>query len=255
RAAAGAAAAGPDDAGDVDELLLTLLDDGLLHSDLMPPIVGAAPAAHLQARLEALGELDAARALERAATTLAAGDLTGGADGLALLPGGSADEDIHAVLVHRPRKPPTLEQAAIERAARLAPLLVRLQDALAPPAAERFAQPALADALDATTEIYGGGAFDVAALATGDYGVELHGDDDGARRAPDAAVLTLLLDAIAEAGRKGGVEAALDAAALERSLRDVPGPSLPCSAELFVAPVPRRPGRPPGTGWLLGLHA
>ena len=48
---------------DVDELLLTLLDDGLLQSDLAPPIVGAAPGEHLRARLDALGEGDAARAL------------------------------------------------------------------------------------------------------------------------------------------------------------------------------------------------
>ena len=64
-----AAAAGADEADDeaaadddVDELLLTLLDDGLLQSDLSPPIVGAAPGAHLRARLDALGEGDAARA-------------------------------------------------------------------------------------------------------------------------------------------------------------------------------------------------
>ena len=66
----------------------------------------------------------------------------------------------------------------MERAARLAPLLVRLQEALAAPAAERFAQPALADGLDAVTELYGAGAFDVAALATGDYGVDVRDDDD-----------------------------------------------------------------------------
>ena len=117
------------------------------------------------ARLDALGEADAARALEHALDALAAGDLARGAAGLASLPGGGDDAGVHAVLVHRPRQPPTLERAAVERAARLAPLLVRLQDALAPPAGERFAQPALADALDAATELFGGGAFDVAALA------------------------------------------------------------------------------------------
>ena len=170
------------DADDVDELLLTLLDDGLLQSDLSPPIVGAAPGEHLRARLEALGEPDAARAVDQANAALAAGDLARGAALLAGLPGGDTDGGVHAVLVHRPRSAPTLERAAVERAAALAPLLVRLQDALAPPAAERFAQPALADALDAVTELQGGGAFDIAALATGDYGVELHddGDDDAA---------------------------------------------------------------------------
>ena len=74
-------------------------------------------------------------------------------------------------------------------------------------------------------------------------------------RPPDTKVLTVLLDAIAAAARHRRDEATLDAQALEAALRDVPGPRLPCSAELFVAPVPRRPRKPPGTGWLLGLHA
>jgi len=251
-----AAAIEGDDAGDADELLLTLLDDGLLHSDLSPPIIGLPPGEHLRARLEALGESDAARAVEQANIALGSGDLARGAAALASLPGADDDSGVHAVLVHRPRTPPTLERAAVERAARLLPLLVRLQDALAPPATERFAQPALADTLDAATELYGGGAFDVAALATGEYGVELHGDDDDAlRRPPDTTVLTLLLDTIAEAGRQRRREAAIDGEALALALRDVPGPRLPCSAELFLAPAPRRPRQPPGTGWLLGLHA
>jgi thiopeptide-type bacteriocin biosynthesis protein len=246
----------PDDPDEADELLLTLLDDGLLQSDLTPPIVGLPPGEHLRARLEALGESDATEALARANQALASGRLEPGAEALALLPGGAADDDgVHAVLVHRPRKPPALERAAVERAARLAPLLVRLQDALAPPAAERLAQPALADALDAVTEIHGGGALDIAALAAGDYGVDLRDDGEDARRAPDTTVLTLLLDAIADAARRRSTEATLDARALERALRDVTGPRLPCSAELFLAPASRRPGRPPGTGWLLGLHA
>ena len=141
----------------------------------------------------------------------------------------------------------------------LAPLLVRLQDALAPPAAERFAQPALADALDAATELYGGGAFDVAALGAGDYGVELHGGRRrDARRAParrdgaDAACSTRSPRPRAAAPRRGDARRARRS---RQALRDVPGPRLPCSAELFLAPVPRRPRKPPGTGWLLGLHA
>ena len=258
RAAARTTAGQHDDDGDddADELLLTLLDDGLLQSDLAPPIIGAAPGEHLRARLDALGEQDAARALLQANAALRDGQLARGAAALASLPGGGEGSGVHAVLVHRPRKPPTLERAAVERAARLVPLLVRLQDALAPPAAERFAQPALAEALDAVTELQGGGAFDVAALATGDYGVELHGgDDDMIRRPPDATLLTLLLDTIAEASRQRRTEATLDTDALEQALRDVAGPRLPCSAELFLAPVPRRPRQPPGTGWLLGLHA
>jgi len=250
------AAVADGDVADADELLLNLLDDGLLHSNLAPPIVGDPPGEHLRARLLALGEEDAARTLERANTALAAGALATGAAALDSLPGGGTDNGVHGVLVHRPRKTPTLERAAVERAARLVPLLVRLQDALAPPAAERFAQPALADGLDAATELHGGGAFDVATLATGEYGVELHdGDEELARRAPDASVLSLLMDAIAEAGRARREEATLDGEALEQALREVPGPPLPCSAELFLAPTRRRPRQPPGTGWLLGVHA
>jgi len=250
------AAADTADAGDADELLLTLLDDGLLESDVTPPIIGPPPGEHLQARLEALGEADAARALARANAALAEGALARGAASLSELPGGGAAAPVHAVLVHRPRKPPTLERAAVERAARLIPLLVRLQDALASPAGERFAQPALADALDAATELHGGGAFDVAALATGDYGVELHEDGDAeVHRPPDTTVLTSLLDAIAEAVRQGRPEAPLATQAIMEAVRDVPGPRLPCSAELFLSPVARRAGQPPGTGWLLGLHA
>jgi thiopeptide-type bacteriocin biosynthesis protein len=258
RAAVVGATGDDDAAGEADELLVTLVDDGLLHCDLAPPIVGPPAGAHLRGRLAALGEEDAARALAQANEALAAGDLDAGTDALASLPGGSDDDGVHAVLVHRPRVPPTLERAAVERAARLAPLLVRLQDALAPPAAERFAQPALADALDAITELYGGGALDVAALAAGDYGVELHGDDgddDTHGRGPDTTVLTLLLDTIATAARQGRAEAAIDVAPLTAALRDVQGPRLPCSAELFLAPMPPQRRRPPGTGWLLGLHA
>ena len=121
-----------------------------------------------------------------------------------------------------------------------------------------MAQPALADALDAVTELYGGGAFDVAALAAGDYGVELHGDGDDdeiAGRGPEMPVLTLLLDTIVAAAREGRVEATVDVAALTEALREVTGPRLPCSAELFLAPMARRARQPPGAGWLIGLHA
>ena len=172
-----AAAAGDDDADaadDADELLLTLLDDGLLQSDLSPPIIGAAPGEHLRARLEALGEGDAARALGQANAALADGDLARGAALLAKLPGGDAAAAVHAVLVHRPRSAPTLERAAVERAAR-----ARAAAGPAAGGARRRRPPSASrsrrwpTALDAVTELHGGGAFDVAALATGDYGVEL----------------------------------------------------------------------------------
>ena len=98
---------------------------------------------------------------------------------------------------------PRLERAAVDRAARLVPLLIRLQEALAPPAGERFGERSWSDALDASTEIFGAGRFDLAALAAGDYGVEVDGDDDSSATgaAPPPALLSLLVDAIAEAAR------------------------------------------------------
>ena len=159
--------------------MLTLVDDGLLHSDLTPPIVGAARRAASCARGWTRSERPTRRARSNTRSTRSRRATSRAARrALASLPGSGDDAGVHAVLVHRPRQPPTLERAAVERAARLAPLLVRLQDALAPPAGERFAQPALADALDAATELFGGGAFDVAALGAGDYGVELHAGDE-----------------------------------------------------------------------------
>ena len=253
-----ALARGDDDA-DADELLLVLIDDGLLQTDLAPPLVGAAPGERLRDRLAAIGWTDGARLLETALAALTEGDLGRGRAALAALPGQS-ERDIHAVLVHRPRRAPRLERAAVERAARLVPLLVRLQEALTPPAAERFASRAIADALDASTEIFGAGAFDLAALATGDYGVDLAAgeqqvEDPAAPANPSPTLLALLVDAIANAAGGRQMEAVLDPGALSAALADHALPPLPATAELFVAPTRRRPGGQPGAGWLLGLHA
>ena len=73
------------------------------------------------------------------------------------------------------------------RAAALAPLLFRLQEALTPPAAERTPAAALADALDATTEVFGAGAIDLEAFGVGDYGVTA-ADDPGDESAGGGAV-------------------------------------------------------------------
>ncbi len=214
------AAAGGD--GDADELLLLLLDDGLLQSDLAPPLVGPPPADHLRSALAALGH-----------------------DGPPL-------DDDQATLVFAGQA--TLARAAVTRAARLVPLLVRLQEALAPPASERLAQPALADALDAVTDGFGAGAFAAGALAAEGYGVT-PADDDEPRPAPPLSppLLALFVDAIAAAAAARRNEAALDPTALADALGD--DAPLPRTAELFLVPVPARRGAPPGTGWLLGLHA
>jgi thiopeptide-type bacteriocin biosynthesis protein len=221
-----------------DDLLLSLVDAGLLQSDLAPPLVGPPPERFLAARLEALGRPDLARGLS------------------ARLGDGAA------MLVHHPTRPPVLARAAVERAARLVPLLVGLHEALAPPAAERLAQPALADALDALTEGLGAGAFALDALAVGDYGVEPVPDDvavndDGSSpgMAAQGSVLALLVDAVAGAAARRQPEAPLDPVALATALTTNRPAALPPTTELFLTPCQGRLGARPGTGWLVGLHA
>ena len=243
------------DEGDVDDLLLACVDDGLLQTELAPPLIGPPPALHLRDRLTAIGRTEEARALEAASAPLAEGDLPRGRAAFSALPG-QASRDVHAVLVHRPRRPPRLERAAVARAARLVPLLVRLQEALAPPAAERFTSSTLAGALDAATEIFGAGAFELGTLAAGDYGVELERDDDPpAPAAPPPPLIALLVDAVATAVAGKQAQATLDLEALEAALADLAETPLPPTVELFLAPIPRPRNAPAGTGWLLGLHA
>jgi lantibiotic biosynthesis protein len=247
-----------DETEDLDELLLALVDDGLLQTDLSPPLIGPPPAQYLRDRLLALGRQGDARLIAEAQSAFEAGDLALGRSSWEALPGRAA-RDLHAVLTLSPDRTPRLERAAVTRAARLVPLLIRLQEAMAPPAAERFADRAWSDALDASTEIFGGGRFDLAALAAGDYGVDVDGDDGGGEAAfsaaPPAALLTVLVDAIAEAARRKRPHATLDVAALEAALAGLEGTPLPATAELFLMPTRRPPGARPGTGWLLGLHA
>ncbi len=252
RARAAGGEADPTDDGDgadIDELLLVLIDDGLLQTDLAPPLVGAAPGQRLRDRLAAIGRTDEALALETACRALGAGDLGPGRAALAALPG-QRDHDVHGILVHRPRRTPRLERSAVDRAARLVPLLVRLQGALAPPVAERLDSPGLADALDSATEIFGAGAFDLAALAAGEYGVDPTGDggDPATAASPPPALLALLTEAITEAAREKRIEAELDLEALEAAVADHGATPLPTTAELFVVPMPRRPGGRLGAG-------
>ena len=246
------------EAEDLDELLLALVDDGLLQTDLSPPLIGPAPAHHLRDRLVALGRDADARLIDDAQLAFEAGDVRRGRILWEALPG-RAERDLHAVLTLRPPRTPRLERAAVARAARLVPLLCRLQEAMAPPAGERFAARAWSDALDASTEIFGGGRFDLAALAAGDYGVDVDGDDHdeapASGAAPPPALLTLLIDACTEAARRKRPDATLDLTALEAALAGLEGTPLPPTAELFLMPTRRAPGAGSGTGWLLGLHA
>jgi len=241
--------------GDLDELLLLLVDEGLLQADVTPPLVGRDASTWMHRRLARLGRAELARSLEAARRALARGDLSRGAEALDSLPGAAAAQ-VHGVLVHGPRRAPTLSRAAVERAAALAPLLFRLQEALAPPASERLAQPALEEEIEAATERGGAGALDLGALAAGEYGVSpASGADDEPREARPAppALFGALVDAITAAARAGRAEATLDPEALAHALGEV-GPAPPPTCELFLAPC-RRARAPEGEGWLLGLHA
>ncbi len=261
-----------DDGGaDADELLLLLLDDELLCCDLTPPLVGPPAARWMSDRLAALRPPPPEAAiLARAGAALDAGDLDAGRAALRELPGeanldsesdGSADgdrsqgsggaSDLVATLVHQPEQALTLERATVERAARLAPLLFRLQDALAPPAAERDGDPHALEALADAAELFGEGTLDAGAWALGDYGVDPSaGEDDGPpggrSAAPPPALVRLLVDEIAAARAAQRAEIALDAAALDRLL---PAAAPPATCELFLTPAP------PRTAWLLGVHA
>ncbi len=260
-----------DDGADADELLLLLLDDDLLCCDLTPPLVGPPAARWMADRLAALRPPPPAAAiLARAIAALDAGELDAGRAALRELPDGAPDAspphnsqaddgdgdtaDVVATLVHQPRQALSLDRATVERAARLAPLLFRLQDALAPPAAERDGDPHALDALADAAELFGAGALDAAAWALGDYGVDpgasvedsVAGTPPDGRAAPPSALVRLLIDEIAAARAARRAEIALDAAALDRLL---PPAAAPATCELFLTPAPAR------AGWLLGLHA
>jgi len=190
-------------AGVDDEFLTLLVDDGLLVHDGAPPLVGPPPLEWMRARH---GEL-------------------------------AHEEPKHAVLVHEGEV--TLSRAIVERAAALAPLLFRLQEALAPPIAERALEPD--DALVATEEIFGAGAYDLGALALGRFGTPLDADAEPPARAQHPAVLRAIVEAIATRAEV----ATLDRAALETIAPEV---ALPATFELMLAPTR-------GEDWLIGLHA
>lgn len=198
-----------DAAGVDDDFLALLLDDGLLVHDGAPPLVGPPPLQWMIARH---------------------GD-----------PALADEEPKHAVLVHEGEV--TLSRARVERAAALAPLLFRLQEALLPPISERIAGAALV----AAEEIFGAGAYDLDALALGRYGTPLDADEDedDAPPAPHAGVVRAIVGAIVEAVAARAEAATLDRAALEAIAPDV---TLPATFELMLAPTRDE-------DWQIGLHA
>jgi len=268
-----AAAADDEQAADLsdelDEWLLTLLDAGLLHADVVPPLVGPEPGPWLQARLASLpaarsvaanltAALNAAAQGDVAAAEVALARLPGSAaTGARTPPGASSHRAVRGDLLFHRGASVTLSRAALERAAALAPLLFAIQEALAPPGAERTPGPALAGALEAATETFGAGALDLGALALGDYGAAPGGSDSEEEAAaspgtPAQALLRVLTEGIVEAARERRGELAL----ASDELLDLVGETIPPpTAELFVTPTRARPGHPPGQGWLLGLHA
>jgi len=261
-----ATAVAADPGEDLDEWLLTLIDDGLLHTDVVPPLVGPEPGAWMAARLARIPEARAlAEDFARFRTIARGGDVAGATAALtALLPKQrergretSTPTPLRGTLVFTQGAAISLSQAAVERATALAPLLFRLQEAMVPPSSERTPGVTLGEALESATEIFGAGALDLGALALGGYGSSPGDDDaDGAAPppgpAPSPALLTFLMDAVAQAARENQPEVRLRAQDLEPLLDDT---ALPPTAELFVTPGRARPGAAAGQGWLLGLHA
>ncbi|HEX7599820.1 MAG TPA: thiopeptide-type bacteriocin biosynthesis protein, partial [Polyangia bacterium] len=243
------------DADAADELVLVLIDRGVLSFDLAPPLVGPPPATWLHHRLaEMPAELDAwLDPIRQGLSPLTPTDLAGSRATWAGLPGASLSAtDLTGTLRHRPHGEPLLSRRAVERAADCAPLLFRLQEALAPPVAERACDSGLAEQLEAIVEVFGAGALDLAALATGGYGSALAEVEATVGGSAEPEVLAYLAQAMVEAAAAGEREIRLDSLALDQLL---PEAGIPPSFELFLSPA-REPARAaPGTDWLLGLHA
>ena len=247
---------------ELDDWLLTLVDDGALLVDTVPPLLGPPADVWMAERLARLPAAeDVANALNVAREALRAGALATAVDVLGRLPHSPGDGETAPVqgtlLFPGATAQVTLSRAAIARAAALAPLLFRLQEALVPPAAERTPGRALAETLDAATEIFGAGALELPALARGDYGADPAGDpdDDDAPdvdRSAGAAVVAFLTNRIMAAARGGDAEVALRADELAALLPDTQPPA---TCELFLTPSRQQPKATPGAGWLLGLHA
>ncbi|HEX2659267.1 MAG TPA: thiopeptide-type bacteriocin biosynthesis protein, partial [Polyangia bacterium] len=254
-----------DSTDDLDDWLLTLIDDGLLHADVVPPLIGRDPCAWMEDRLVEIPEAHAlAEDFIQFRATAARGDAAGAAAALVAMSGGESERvraprtgtPLRGTLVFSPSSEIRVSKAAVERATALAPLLFRLQEALVPPSAERTPGPGLSQALEAATEIFGAGALDVGALALGGYGA-CPGDDDDTlpvspTTPPPPPLLTFLLDAVMQAVGAGQTEVHLRSHDLDPLLAPT---ALPPTAELFLTPTRTQPGGRSGDGWLLGLHA
>ena len=248
------------DAEDLDNFLLELVDRGLLTHDLLPPLVGEPPSQWMQRRLRTLSvpvALEVAAALEHAESLATAGDVSAARRLLGELPGvapAASAPDLHGMLTLQSEGGvAVLDERAVERAAALAPLLFRLQQAIAGPVAERQLDQPLLARLQGIAEVFGAGAYQPAALATGGHGVALtDGHEPEVRPAAwPAPLLAYLTEALMSAARSGAGEILLDGAKLESVLPWAPPPS---TFELCLTPA-RSLGEPaPGTGWMVALH-
>jgi thiopeptide-type bacteriocin biosynthesis protein len=243
----------PGDPDELDDYLLLLVDDGLLVHDLVPPLVGPPPLDWMRERLGGrVPALEEAAAILRHPTRSLPSKLA------ALRDSEFPPEHTHAVLVHQPRRA-TLSAAAVTRAAELAPLLFRMQEALVPPARELFLDSSLGEALDATTEIFGTGAFALGPLAHGEYGARLCSPEASPESAPQSpappsTLHALLIERLVSHSRSGASGPELRLRSEE--LFDVtPLLPTPASFELFLTPCREPRGTRPGTGWMLSVHA
>jgi thiopeptide-type bacteriocin biosynthesis protein len=239
----------PMDGADARALLLQLVDDGLLHHDLEPPLVGSSPSEWARHRLLPLcPTLEPLLALEdghESHKRSVSERLEQAERALAALPGTGS---LQGVLVHEPRAA-EIDRTVLTRAAEIAPLLFRLAEALSPPIAEVALVPGLDEALAAAGAVVGEGLIDLAALELGHHGARVDGVPQVER--PDAAALAWLVGRVLEAARAGEDEIALERTELDACL---PPLATPPTFELQLTPGAPEVG-PPGAGWLLGVHA
>jgi thiopeptide-type bacteriocin biosynthesis protein len=231
-----------------DHDLAAFVDAGLLVTDLTPPLVGPPPLGWM---IERITDHDVAMSLGAIEDALAREAPADALEILATLPGEAADP-IHATLIHHGRY--VLSEGAVARAASIAPLLFRLQHALASPIAERELDPSIAACVDTATEIFGAGALDLAAFALGDYGARPGSIDRAPAPSPPTSIVAYLIDRVVAAAKGESIELSIELSvdALDAIL---PPAAPPTTFELQLVPCREPRGAPPGTDWLLGLHA
>ena len=211
-------------AQDAKSHLLLLIDDGLLHHDLEPPLAGTAP--HLWAA-------------ERYASLM-------GPEELARLGEGPG---VVATLLHHAEAPLTISAAPLARAAKIAPVLFALAEALHAPVFESALSPGVEQAFDAASAWVGEGLLSLTSLALGHHGVRVDVDHDSVARAPYPPVVAWLANEVVKAARAQCEE--IDLADVEPLLVERPRPP---TFELQLQPCVTPKGGVEGDDWLLGLH-